>query len=751
MKKIFFYAGLLAVATSCTNEIDTLDVQNENAAGISFKSAGVESRMMWDDNGSAYEPFWYAEMDRINVYGAGALSVGDPTNSPVAMGTQNKFSALAKSPAVYKATQSKKNGVFTSLEIASTLNYENDKEAVFFATYPTTVSATYKSGKNIELTDALPASEQTQKGLKGDNKAQVMYASTRSSRANSYDAVGETVDLNFVRPLKALVFTTANSDDYTKGTNSIFGELKSIEVETQGYNKDGEGELDTKAGDILPTALSYDEASFLVDTLTNAATITKTEAGQAINKITLNINEAWNDKALAIAAIIPNDRKEYATANEAWNVKFNFKNITLTHKMTEIPKGTKFNAYMPVPALDIQAYDYLVTNEPNRTLIVNGGKFTEIFSESQKVKWNGEEIDPADFQTIIVDSDVEMGDAAFALLNKFEAATSLTLKGVTELKKSALTGMVALTSVNLPLVNKVASGAFYDSHNLAEVIMPAFDFSTSKALTAEILKSNSLETLDMSGVASMKATFPNEGFTLDNFNKLSKVTVKEGLVVGASAFKNCTALKTIANAVELAGASAFEGSGIESIKLTNTVIPVNAFKNAKNLAEVTNAGGATLYPTEVQNGAFESATSLMYLDLSKTTYVGGNAFAGATSYLGAYYDATKNLSLLYVGANEVGASAFESTNVTYVEFTNLTVLTEKMLNVTGLKEVKFKEVIETPAKGDKLTDSPFGTVKEATLFLNPKQSTKFYTGNKFHYNGDADDANVAEFNKITFE
>jgi hypothetical protein len=255
----------------------------------------------------------------------------------------------------------------------------------------------------------------------------------------------------------------------------------------------------------------------------------------------------------------------------------------------------------------------------------------------------------------------------------------------------------------------------------------------------------------MSGVTSMKATFPNEGFTLDNFTKLSKVTVKEGLVVGASAFKGCTSLETIANAVSLEGASAFEGSAIKSIKLTNTVIPVNAFKNATALTKVTNASGATLYPTEVNNGAFEGAIALTYLDLSSTTYVGENAFKGATSYLGGYKDDTKGLNLLYVDATEVGANAFNGTKVTYVEFTKLTKLTEGMLNVSGLKEVKFKEVLATPAKDAKLTKSPFGTVSTATLFLNPKQGTKFYSGNTFYYNGDADAAKAAEFNKITFE
>lgn len=754
MKKIFFYSGLIALATSCTNEFDALDVQNEKAQGISFKTETVDSRMLWEDTGTSYSPFWYAEIDRINIYGAGCLAAGDPastTSSLTGQNASNGWRHIAPDPFVYKATQSKKNGVFTSLDIDGTWSFAGDKEAAFVATYPTTLTASYTSSKYVDFGGWAPAAIQDQLGVQGDNKAQVMYAFAKATRENSYDAVGETVGLSFVRPLKALVFSTKNADEYTKGATSVFGKLNSITFTTKGITDDGNY---TDEGDVEPTALTYSAGATLkVDTTaTTEPIITIAETNTPVSKIKLQFNnntgQEWSDDALAIMAIVPNDRPEYADVEEPAEVVFSFENIDLTHKtFTKISKNVKLNKYMEVPALNIQDYPYLVTKGSSgsaRTLIVNGGEdfdFTSIFDAGGDIIWTDEYADAGavakeNFTKVIVNSDVEITAEGFAKLEAMTTITDLTLKGVTSVPAGALDGLTNLAYLNMPEATAITTTSFVNT-NLATVLLPKFDFSVSKSVTESLLNAKQLTTLDMSGVSSMKAAFPNEGFTLDGFASLANLTVKEGLEVGASAFANCTSLNAINAAVNLIGAGAFANTGLTTLAITNTVIPANAFTGTSTLTSVTDKNGAALQPTEVGSNAFVG-TKIEYLDLSKTTYIGENAFKDVTAYKGGAHDNDRNLDVLYVGATEIGANAFNgATGLTYVELSNLKNISNGMLaGATRLIEVKFKEILNKPEEA--LTTSPFeGSMTSTTLFLNQKQTSDFYEGNTFYVNGDA--------------
>ena len=73
MKKLLFCAGVLALAASCTEELDTLSVQQEQAEGITFtavapqENAATKGEFEEGANGNVWYPFWSAETDQINI------------------------------------------------------------------------------------------------------------------------------------------------------------------------------------------------------------------------------------------------------------------------------------------------------------------------------------------------------------------------------------------------------------------------------------------------------------------------------------------------------------------------------------------------------------------------------------------------------------------------------------------------------------------------------------------------------------
>ena len=91
MKKILMYSAMLALATSCTNELEDLSVQEKGSNGLTFKAdiENVDSRaeLTYDAAEKKWNMFWYAEDDMIDIYGknvlVGSNSVGntwDPSN-----------------------------------------------------------------------------------------------------------------------------------------------------------------------------------------------------------------------------------------------------------------------------------------------------------------------------------------------------------------------------------------------------------------------------------------------------------------------------------------------------------------------------------------------------------------------------------------------------------------------------------------------------------------------------------------------
>lgn len=739
MKKVLFYAGLLVFAASCTeDELASFSAQ-EQTKGITFvEEAGPSTRMQWDDAGTSYVPFWYAEQDRIGIYGLNVKKGFSASSDVTGDGFDDLTSSIAS--VTYKATQSKKNGAFTSVADADMLLFDGDKEARFVAVYPSTIKAEHKAGK-IVLSSLPDLAAQTQTTAKGNNSAIVMYDLTQASKVNAYDAVGEKVKLQFQRPLSALVFQTKNVDDYS----TIFGALSTIKVKTTGYDKDAQdGALDAAKGDILASALTYDEskATIEVDTLSKVATFNAGTTPSEGSEVTLTLDMPWKDGDLAIAAVKNVDRSAFREKNvkEGINVVFNFVNIDLASKTTDV--SIDFNGFVEFPSLNIAEYDYLVTKGEagkTRTLIVNKGNFADIFS-GNNVKWadsesadnsKANEVPVNEFQKVIINENVVLTDAEFAQLNTFTGVKELTIKGNTEIKENALDALDALEMIDMPKVTTIGKSAFSASAPMKTVLLPSYKFE-ELSINPQILKTSTLETLDMSGVDVMNAGFPAKGLSLADYASLKKVTVKDGVLVGANAFKGCTALEAVMGKVELVGTAAFKGcEALTEINITNAVIPANAFDGAAKLEKILK-DDAQVAPTEVGSQAFKGCAALEVMNLRNATKIGEEAFMDCAAFVGTE-KAENDKNVLYVGAETIPARAFAGcVALEYVYFINANGFGDGILGSTdtnddtqaySLKEVKFGTSL-LKANVANATATTFGNAAKAAkvkLFVNPDQ------------------------------
>lgn len=258
------------------------------------------------------------------------------------------------------------------------------------------------------------------------------------------------------------------------------------------------------------------------------------------------------------------DRKAFQEANvkETMAMTFTFKNIVLSKTVetsTNWP-STMNNKFIGGDAttLDINDFDYLVTNNNSndRTLIVNKGTFSQIFNENGKVMWNNAPCEPTEFEKII--SKVELTADELTTLVSFTNAKSITLTENTTIPAATFKSLASLETINLPKVTTIAKDAF-EGTTLKNVILPAYKFA-DETINPIILNA-ALVTLDMSGVDQMSAAFPGKGLNLSGYSNLEEVTVKDGLLVGASSFNGCRALTTINGAIEFRedGAAAFKG------------------------------------------------------------------------------------------------------------------------------------------------------------------------------------------------
>lgn len=738
MKRILFCAGVLALAASCTeSEFDSASVQNAQTKGITFQAVegnDAATRGGFTPDGTSYLPFWYAEKDQINVWG-----------TAVSNNQGNDFDEANK--ATYKATQSARLGVFTGLDESNVLEFEDGVDAKnpskFFAVYPAGLDVTYTDDaftvKFSKSSTKLDLSAQKQKDLMGDGVYDnvVRYSVTQAYPENSYDAVGEKINLNFQRVLSGMIFSTLNADQYTEGTTSIFGNLKKITFKTLGTKADGSD--NTNAAKLT----LGDNANFTVNVKNMEKPVFELadDKANAVNEITLSLDDPnglpWNDAARAFMVIAPVDcSKQYVQAT------YEFANITLEDIARKPSREWTSGNFYNYESLNINDFNYLVTKgNPNnsnkeRVLIINKGKLSDILSDDgTKVKWNSTEIAFADFEEIICN--VDLSDADLALLNNFTALKKIKLGENTTIPAGTFdvtNKMIDLNSVNLPKVTTVEKDAFIGAE-LEEVIMPAYKFADDK-INAEILNKTSLVTLDMSSVDQMSAAFPAKGLSLSDYAALTTVTVKEGLLVGASSFSGCEKLTTINGAIKFGegAASAFKGcKNLVTINIQNDIIPADAFNGCKKLENIL-MDGKQVKPTSVGSQAFMGCEALEVMDLSLATELGEEAFKDCAKLYGIEVPAEDNKEIMYVGAADLPKGLFENCKaLKYVYFMNATEFSKDILKGcrggAELQEIKFKEPFSIKS-GVTYTPTTFGDdTEKVKLFISPRQGTQTFDNN----------------------
>lgn len=781
MKKILFCAGLVALATSCTqDETISLDVQNQKNKGITFEIVEkADSRVQYDqDENKAWNPFWYAEQDRIAIWangvGFGALT---PATGDTIDGTYWKdfVGSTATSPtAYYKATSSTNKANWTAVNDDNMLNFvKSDKKgAKFLAVYPYVAGSSLTlAGESVSGTDVNDTlivagaldnlSNQTIKTAKGWNDKIVMVAGAARTQDEVFESVGEKMALAFSHATPVMKFGTKGlTADYQKA----FGNLKKITVKTLGYDKNADGDW-ADAGDIKPSPLYYTNGAIQVTDSANwKAEYVSTTAVPADsttnNSIVVTIGSvdglAWSDAALAPVAVAPTKRSNYGTNGERITADFEFANITIQVEKKNVTKDCVVGKNFQAITLDMADYAYLVTNADAttnlRTLFVNSGDFSGIIKtnadgDTLGIDWAAATNGTVAFNeigTIVVAKEVVLDAADFKVMNKMIAATNLTLKGNTTIPEAAMNEMSELHTIDLPLVTSVGVGAF-DADSLVTVKMPAYKFN--EAANACLLDTVNLVTLEM-GADAMNAGFPKTGLTLKGYTKLETVKVNDGIELGPNAFAGCTSLKTVTGKVNVTGTDVFNGCTVlDKVVLANTNIPAGTFTDCIALKNVYYGSTSTaLVPVEIGNAAFKNTK--VNLDLTATTVIGDNAFEGVTTLVGKKYSSVNPQIVLTVSAATIGKEAFKSTAMTLVEFTGATEIHSGIFTGNGvLEEIKFVKAFTCPKDNPALTT--FGTTPANTKLFVAKGQTGVQTDSKTLKIGNATKETSITFLSIT--
>lgn len=767
MKKFLYCAAVVALAAACTQEDDLLNNAPSSQAqgqGLTFEATLANNNVgtkgeLYEDN-KTYPFFWYAEQDRINVMGLNLTAVttgyGSNSNSKgIASQASGTWTLPANGAAVYKATQSQGQGRFTAASDADMLELQtieatddaaaiNSKTATIVATYggvKASAVASKLTPQGVVVPGELASLDLTTDGSNAtqdvDRPNQVdapMWLVSSASRDDNYSSVGEKVNLELTRPFPVLRFTTTGVDKFAED----FGALESIELKTM--QEDDSDPSGWSAG----SAIAYADAKKYTVIGTQTGFETGWEATSDANKVTVNIasTEDWSDANSVYMTVAPVDRSEL-TDGEVLVVTYNFENITFTldgtkkdakdfEKLVSKSNWSAFtadgrpNAVTKITPLDINNYNYLVVNQSgsDKTLIINKGKIADVFNATKdKVVWGETSSYPAliDIKKIVVNCDIE--DADFANLNLFTQVSELELAEETSIPAGGLKSFTGVTTLTMPKVTEInpaflgttGTEAFdaLENLNMASYNFPTTDinekfFNTDTKTT--------LETLDMSGIEDMTAAWPlTRTINFDGY-ALIEVTVQDGVQLSPNAFANCAALTTINGVVKLmdnaSATAAFKGAtSLQEVNVANANIPDEAFNGAIAIESIL-LNGKQVAPTTVGKKAFKEAAALKYMDLSKATVIGEEAFnkTGLTSD-------NKDSKILTVGVAAIERDAFSETDVEYVYFQNAeTIKGNIFYGVTSLKQVKFGKAFEVADV--QAWAEPFGkTPAQTDLFL----------------------------------
>ena len=319
-------------------------------------------------------------------------------------------------------------------------------------------------------------------------------------------------------------------------------------------------------------------------------------------------------------------------------------------------------------------------------------------------------------------------DAELAMLKKYTNLAEITLKSNTKIPAGTfVAAQTNLKKIDFPNVTEIESGAFDDAIALSEVYLPSYGFKND-IIARQVLKATTLTKLDMSGVDAMNVGFPSTGFTLDGYEKLTDVTVMNGVKLGANAFSDCKELVNIktknAEGKLVDAVVNLNGSGVfsECIKLTSVIVsgtevPAYSFNGCGELAKVTYNGG-NLNPTKVGNYAFKG-TKIKNMVLDNATEIGSSAFEDCKELIGGTDNEGK--VIIRVGGKTIGENAFKGcTSLQHIQLLGATTIGDGALAIDNgdLKQIQLDQAVDF----SKNSDTPFGTdMSDVDLFINENQ------------------------------
>lgn len=248
---------------------------------------------------------------------------------------------------------------------------------------------------------------------------------------------------------------------------------------------------------------------------------------------------------------------------------------------------------------------------------------------------------------------VSAGDALY--LEEIVIPAKHKGKAVTQIVSEAFKGADNLKKITIPdTITSVGKDAFLDCKELDDVYtsnLEAWLKITYKNGNGHPNVNGELHILDEKGNELTEIVIPDSITKIDDYmfancKSLTSVTFSENgnlTKIGVCAFKNCKKLKSITfpDSVTSIGAYAFEGSGLESITVTNGVTSIygGEFIGCTELTSVIIQDGVT------------SLGDLMFRDCSKltsivipdsVTEIGVSTFKNCSSLSAVYYGGTKS-------------------------------------------------------------------------------------------------------------
>lgn len=704
MKQILLFASAIALMTSCAKTDVAPGEESNLPKGISFQAQiGDDTKAQWNEAEGKFNMFWYAEADKIDVYFQNA-NVGQPA---VPSAAANKWSKTET--ATYKATRSTANGLFTATDDQNLISFirpaVEKQDAAFFAVWPTglTVDDGAVTGESLKI--ALPLLDnQTQDELSGSSTVENIFMYSEQANvipANEYEAVADRLVLSFVRPVTAIYYKITN---YEKNA-SVYGPLESIKIESLG-KRDGTSADGTPKYDAgTKSALDYGVASF--DTKDK-----KIVPGTTKSDVTLTVNAPkWEDNAVAYMAINPVKR----TFVEGMKITYTFDKVEII-KTVETSENWPVTAgnFVGAPVLDLDNEEYVLSID-QKALVVNKGTFKAAYDAAVKAG-----ADMKKLTTLV--SKVALTSTEMALLTDMTDLVDVTLNENSEIPSKTFT-QTGLTKVSMAKVTKIADDGFAIQTVLATLELPAYAFDNAKVIATLLPVTAAgnavLTSLDMSAVLNTKLEFNSEALSLTKFTKLTDVTVKNGLIVGANMFDGCAALANVKfpkgtenGSIELGGNSIFNGCAkLKAISISNTTIPASSFKGCSILETTLQNGVAKsiLKPIFVGAEAFSGCAKIKSIDLTVAATIGQSAFSGALALTGVMF--VNELTTLAPSTFE-GCVALKR-----ITFAKVTKVGDDAFKGATLDHLEFKEKI-TSAEKTAATANTFGTTTATKLFLN---------------------------------